>query len=66
VIKPAFYFAADTAISNSETEKFSGRTVLVVVKVTMHVRWYEVKLRLSEHRPEFTSLCRALLTTVIM
>jgi len=37
----------------------------VVVDVTVNVGQYEVKLRLSEHRPEFTLLCRVLVTTVI-
>ena len=65
MIKPAFCSVADKAIFNPETGKFSRRTLLVVVDVTVNVGQYEVKLRLSEHRPEFTLLCRVLVTTVI-
>jgi len=57
VINPAYYSVADKAIFNSECGKFSRRTLLVVVDVTVHVGQYEVKLRLSEHRPEFTLFC---------
>jgi hypothetical protein len=65
VIKPAYYSVADKAIFNSETGKFSRKARLVVVDVTVHIERYELKRRLSEHRPEFTLLCRVLLTTVI-